>query len=193
LDLINGTIEDGTTAYATILTYPFTTEGQSLAEVEAPNILARISDYIAPITSSAFTIRNSSLSNQTESELLTRFLASMYAANLYLLDAQNKECSIKAIASSLNITLEVAAAEYASATDTLSGEVSPGGNFTVSEEGIWNDVQVRNQFGGFASVPQGFNFTAALSPGPGQLIDYSIRDAAVILYNQNPPSVECNL
>ncbi|KAL1872746.1 hypothetical protein Daus18300_004292 [Diaporthe australafricana] len=180
-DLLNGTLPNGTAVYATILTYPFTVESQALPEEEAPNVLARVSDYIALITSSAFTIRQSSLSNKTESALLTRFLASMYAANRFLLNPANANCSAKAIAKQLNVTLAVARQEYASVTNSMSGEISPGGDFTFNEEGLLNDVMARSSFGGFSSLPDSFNFTEALQPGTGKLIDYSVRDAAVAL------------
>lgn len=130
-------------------------------------------------------MRESSLSDETEGALLVRFIASMYAANMYLLDPRNAHCAINAIASELGVTADVAALEYASATNTVSGEISPGGNFTVNQEGIMNDVQVRREFGGFGNVPAGFDFAEALVPGAGKLIDYSVRDAAVEFFNSN--------
>ncbi|KAI3400884.1 hypothetical protein diail_1575 [Diaporthe ilicicola] len=183
--LLNGTLSNGTAVYASILNYPFTVESQSLPAGEAPNVLARISDYIAPITSSAFTVRESSLSNTTESALLTRFLASMYAANRFLLNPHNANCSVKAIAKQLNVTLDVAGQEYASVTDPVSGEISPGSDFTFNEEGLLNDVMVRSEFGGFSGLSDAFNFTEALEPGTGKLIDYSVRDAAVDLQSES--------
>lgn len=165
--------------YASLLNYPFTVESQSLPAGQAPNVLARVSDYIAPITSSAFTVRQSSLSDTAKSALLTRFLASMYAANRYLLNPANSRCSVRAIASQLGVSLDVAKKEYASVTNPVTGEISPGGNFTFNEEGLLNDVMVRSSFGGFSSVSDDFNFTEALQPGRGKLVDYSIRDAAV--------------
>lgn len=152
---------------------------------QAPNVLARVSDYIAPITSSAFTVRQSSLSDKAKSALLTRFLASMYAANQYLLNPANAECSVKAIATQLGVSLNVARQEYTSVTDPVSGEISPGGDFTFNEEGLLNDVMVRSSFGGFSAVSDDFNFTEALQPGREKLIDYSVRDAAVALYQRN--------
>lgn len=165
--------------YATILNYPFTVESQALPAGQAPNILARVSDYIAPVTSSAFTIRESSLADKTKSALLKRFIASMYAANRFLVNPANSRCSVKAIAKQLAVSLDVARKEYASVTNKVSGEVSPGGDFTFNKEGLLNDVMVRSTFGGFSSVSADFNFTEALQPGKGKLIDYSIRDAAI--------------
>jgi hypothetical protein len=179
--------------YATILNYPFTVEGESLPSGQAPNILKRVSQVLAPVTSSAFTVRESSLSNTKESALLTRFIASMYAANMLLLNPRAKPCSIQAIAAQLGVSKAVASSEYASAINPLTGEVSPGGKFTVDPTAIMNDVLVRQGFGGFGGAPTGFNFAAALIPGPGQLIDYSIRDAAVALYNRHPISGNCTV
>lgn len=183
-DLLNGTLSNGSTVYATMLNYPFTVESQSLssATAEKPHILARISDFIAPITSSAFTVRESSISNATESMLLSRFLASMHAANKFLLDPSNEASAVLAIANELGISTEVASDEYASATDPISGEIAPGGFFNVNQTGILNDVDVRSAFGGFSSVPAGFNFTVALEPGTGKLIDYSLLEVARQIY-----------
>ncbi|RFU75017.1 hypothetical protein TARUN_7222 [Trichoderma arundinaceum] len=191
--LLNEVLPNGTAVYATILTYPFTVEGEAKPSGQAPNILARISDVVAPVTSSAFTIRESSLGNKAETALLTRFIASMYAANKFLLNPKYKACSIQALAKQLDVSQDVATQEYASATNLLSGEVSPPLNdFTVSQTGILNDVEIRLKFGGF-SVPPAFNFSAALIPGPGKLIDYSVKDAAVAQYNKHPLNGNCTI
>jgi hypothetical protein len=72
------------------------------------------------------------------------------------------------------------------------GEVLlPTNNFTFNHVGIMNDVQIRQEFGGFASVPANFNFTTALIPGTSQLIDYSVRDAAVAAFNSHPLLGNC--
>ncbi|KAL7809222.1 hypothetical protein V8C26DRAFT_411941 [Trichoderma gracile] len=191
--LVNEALPNGTAVYATILTYPFTVEGQNLSPGQAPNILARISDVVSPITSSAFTIRQSSLASKSETALLTRFMTSMYAANKFLLSSKNKRCSIQALVKQLGVSQGVAAQEYASAINGLSGEVSPPRNdFSVSQTGIMNDVQIRLQFGGF-STPPDFNFTAALVPGTGKLIDYSVRNAAIAQYQKHPLKGNCTL
>ncbi|KAB5513512.1 hypothetical protein GE09DRAFT_980680 [Coniochaeta sp. 2T2.1] len=176
--LLNGSLPNGTAVYATILNYPFTKQAAGL------NILARVSDVVVPITSSAFTVGRTSAP-------VTRFVAAMYAANMLLQNPRAKACSIRAIAAQLGVARSVAASEYASATDPLTGEVS-GGNFTVNPAGIMNDVLVRQEFGGFV-VPAGFDFAGALVPGAGQLIDYSIRDAAVALYYRQPVTGNCTV
>ncbi|KAM0519056.1 hypothetical protein ACHAPE_004049 [Trichoderma viride] len=189
--LVNEALPNGTAVYATILTYPFTVEGEALPTGEAPNILARISEFVKPVTSSAFTIRESSLSNKTETALLTRFMASMHAANRFLLHPKNKACSIQALAKQLGVSQAVATQEYASATNPVSGEISPPLNdFTVNQTGIMNDVVVRNKFGGF-TVPSGFNFTEALIPGTGKLIDYSVKKAAIAEYHRHHLNGNC--
>ncbi|KAH8901436.1 hypothetical protein GQ53DRAFT_775990 [Thozetella sp. PMI_491] len=189
--LSKGVLPNGTEVYATILNYPFTVEGQFLPEGQAPNILARISDVVAPITSSALTIRQATLADCDKNWLLTRFIAALYAANRVLLDPTYRKCAIQAIATQLSVPMQVARVEYFSAIDSLTGEISPGNNFTVSSEGIMNDVAVRSAFGGFASVPKGFDFVEALLPGKGNLIDYSVRDAAVKLFETYPTSGNC--
>ncbi|PNP46396.1 hypothetical protein TGAMA5MH_02432 [Trichoderma gamsii] len=189
--LINEVLPNGTAVYATILTYPFTVEGEALPTGETPNVLARISEVVKPVTSSAFTIRESSLSNKTETALLTRFMTTMHAANKFLLNPKNKACSIQALSKQLGVSQAVATQEYASATNPVSGEISPPLNdFTVNQTGIMNDVVVRDKFGGF-TVPLGFNFTEALIPGTGKLIDYSVKKAAVAEYHRHHLNGNC--
>ena len=180
-DLIQGSLPNGSAVYATILAYPFTAEGSVLPASQRPNILARVSEFITPFSSSAFTIQQATLSDSTKTDVLTRFLASFYAANQYLADPAHANCSVNVIARQLNISMDVAALEYEAATNPVSGEVSPGSNFTVDRQGLLNVIDVRSQFGGFSGVPAGFDYAEAIVPGPGKLVDYSMRDAAIAL------------
>ncbi|KAH6651456.1 hypothetical protein BKA67DRAFT_537333 [Truncatella angustata] len=189
--LINGSLPNGTEVYATILNYPFTVESEALTDGSAPNILARISDTVAPITSSAFTVAQSKVADSSEASLVVRFLASMYGANKFLRYSINAECSISAIAAQLGVSQDIAKTEYASVVDSFTGEVSPGGNFTVSEEGILNDFEIRQKFGGFANLAADFDVDEALTPGTGKLIDYALRDEAVALFLDSPYYGNC--
>ncbi|KAH8819001.1 hypothetical protein F5884DRAFT_688047 [Xylogone sp. PMI_703] len=189
-DLVVGQLPNGTTVYATMLLYPFTAEGEGLPSSQRPNVLAPVSDVVNPISSSAFTTRASALTDPKETDLLTRFLGAMYTANLYLHNPHNQKCATAAIRKQLNVSSEVAQLEYTSATNPETGEVS-GGNFTVSESGILNIIAVREEFGGFSGLPADFNFTAAVVPGTGKLIDYSIRDAAVVNLKKGLLSRSC--
>lgn len=105
----------------------------------------------------------------------------MLEANQYLADSKKKSCAISAIAAQLNVSTDVATAEYAAATDPETGEIAlmQDGEFNVSRQGLLNVIDVRSQFGGFPNVPAGFNFADAIVPGPGKLIDYTLRDQAV--------------
>ena len=179
--LLNGKAPDGIPAYATILTYPFTAEGLALPPGVGINVLARASDFVNPFSSSAFTATTASVSNSTEAALLTCFLTAMLEANQYLADTKHKFCAINAIATQLNISSSVAEAEYAAATDPETGETAlmQEGVFSVSRQGLLNVIDVRAQFAGFAGVCAGFDFADAIVPGPGNLIDYTIRNRAL--------------
>ncbi|MCJ1381952.1 hypothetical protein MMC17_005064 [Xylographa soralifera] len=176
-DLVAGSLPNGSAVCATFLTYPFTPESTFVAAPNRPSILATISDYIQPFTSTAFAVVQASLSNATERALLTCVLASFYAANEFLADPQNKKCSVAAIAKQLNVSTEVAQAEYVTAADPLTGETNQR-MVEVNRQGLLNVIDVRGQFGGFANLT-GFNSAAAIVPETGQLIDYSIRDAVI--------------
>lgn len=181
-DLVAGHLPNGTAVYATILTYPFTSEASVVSGSQRPNILAKVSDFIQPFTSSAFTVRNEALNDTTGTgrEIIRTFMAAMYSANLFLANPAYQNCSIAAIATQLNVSSTAAAAAYGSATDSFTGETSsPGGNFTVDRQGLLNVIDVRSQFDGFSTVPAGFNYAEAILPGPGKLIDYSVRDEAL--------------
>ena len=122
---------------------------------------------------------------------MVRFLAAMYAANQYLNMPAKKNCSVTAIARQLNVSTSTAELEYTSATQSDTGEVSPGGNFTVNQQGLINIINVRQEFGGFASLPPGFDFSSAITPGPGKLIDYCLRNRAVELFKRSLLSTSC--
>ncbi|RDW59173.1 hypothetical protein BP5796_12097 [Coleophoma crateriformis] len=190
-DLVAGKLPNGTTVYATILTYPFTAEGEGLSGAERPNILARMSDFVNPVSSTALTVSQSAIGNSNKTDIITRFVAAMYAGNLFLQDPTKKNCTLKSISRQLNVSSAVAQLEYIAATNNSSGEVSVGGNFTVNLQGALNIIGVRKEFGGFSSLSPDFNFTNALVPGHGKLIDYSIRDAAVKLLKRDLLHTNC--
>ncbi|KAK4552318.1 hypothetical protein LTR86_010489 [Recurvomyces mirabilis] len=195
-DLVAGHLPNGTPVYATILTYPFTSEAMAVVPTtQRPNIIARVTDFIQPFSSSAFTIREAALSNSTERSVIRCFMAAMYAANQYLASESQKsqKCSIGAIATQLNVSTAVATSAYNSAIDPLTGETSnPGGNFTVNRQGLLNVIDVRSQFGGFASVPAHFNYAQAIVPGAGKLIDYTVTDEAIAATNGYKPKGNCS-
>lgn len=183
--LTAGALPNGTAVYATILTYPFTEYAKALPSTQRPNILATVSDYIQPFSSSAITVAESSLSDTSKRGVLTRFFAALYAANSYLAAPENEECATKAIAKQLNVTTAVAQNEYAAATDPVSGEsINAAVGFNVSRQGLLNVIDVRGQFSGFSSISngEGFNFVEAIEPGVGKMIDYTVRDEAVSTY-----------
>ncbi|MCJ1286022.1 hypothetical protein MMC26_005364 [Xylographa opegraphella] len=184
-DLLAGSLPNGSAVYATILTFPYTAQLAFVAAPQTPNILATVADYIQPFTSSAFQVNQAALGNTTAKALLTRILASFSAANAFLAEPKNAKCAVAAIAAQLNVSTAVAQAEYAEATDPLTGETSQR-MFEVNRQGLLNVIDVRGQFGGFANLTA-FDFAAAIVPGPGQLIDYSVRDAVVNVTSKYKP------
>lgn len=191
-DLLNGTLPNGTDVYATILTYPFTSEASVVPEKQRPNILATVSDFIQPFSSSAFTIREALLNNSTERAKGRIFMAAMYSANKYLANPSHMNCSIQAIAKQLNVSTQAATSAYESAINPLTGETSsPGGNFTLNRQGLLNVIDVRSQFGGFNKTPATFDYADAILPGPGKLIDYTLRNEALQSVIQFTPSSQC--
>jgi len=80
-----GSLPNGTAVYATILTYPFTAQGEALSP--QPNkVLAKVSDFMNPFASSAFTVSQPTLSNNASRALYTRFVAAFIEANSILAD-----------------------------------------------------------------------------------------------------------
>ncbi|KAI1839980.1 hypothetical protein JX266_013809 [Neoarthrinium moseri] len=183
--LTTGSLPNGTTVYATILTYPFTQLAQGLLPGERPIILARASDFIEPLSSTAITVAESSLSNGPKRNIIKRFVAALYASGSYLAATENEDCAVQAIMEQLNVTREVAQLEYVAATSPISGEsTNPESNLNVSKQGLWNVIDVRSQFGGFATIAngEGFDFVEATQPGVGNMIDYSLRDDVLRTY-----------
>jgi hypothetical protein len=121
------------------------------------------------------------LANATKVALITRFMTAFYEASVFLANPENQRCSIGAIAAQLNVSTDVAASEYALATDPVTGETKwPGANnFMVNRQGLLNVIDLRGQFGGFANNTVRFDFADAILPGVGKFIGYTIRDKAI--------------
>jgi len=176
--LTAGQLPNGSEAFATVLTYPFTAMGQELA-TNPVNILARISDFVQPYSSRELAIASSTLNSTTKLPLVTSFYKAFYEANLFLQNPLNQPCVLTSLASDLNISSVLAANEYLAATNNLTGETLPeADNFEVSQQGILNIIDVRSQFDGFTTPPD-FDFVAALVPGANNLIDYSVQQAVL--------------
>ncbi|KAA1467258.1 hypothetical protein DENSPDRAFT_792409 [Dentipellis sp. KUC8613] len=188
-NLINQSLPDGTPTFGTILTYPFTVQGSALSP-PLP-ILARVSDFIAPFFSSSFAIRTDS-ANSSASTPLVRTVSALLAANQFLADPANQDCSTLAIAAELGLPQDLAALEYASAINPVSGEISQA-NFTVNRQGLLNVITTRMLSGGFAGAGPGFDFADAIVPGDGKLIDYRVRDAAVEILKPRESGSPCNV
>jgi len=191
-NLLNGSLAGNSSvaAFATLLTYPFTAMGTSLAT--PVNILARISDFVQPYSSRELAVASSSLANPAKKDAITRFMTAYYQASLFLQDASNKPCVLNALVSSLNISMDLAELEYAAATNPLTGETAANlGNFTISPQGLLNIVDLRSQFGGFPTLKNGTDLVTALIPGPGKFIDYSVIQTVVSAVGPTQKVVTC--
>ena len=137
-NLISGTTPDGSPAYATILTYPFTAEGIALPVDSRLNILARAFDFVNPFSYTAFTATIASTKDVTKAPLLAQFLTAILEANQYLTKPKSRACAINAIAAQLNISTAIATAEYTAATNSDTGEIAlmQGGELNVSRQRI---------------------------------------------------------
>ena len=180
-----GKLPNGTEIAATILTYPFTGYlNLQNDSASPPKVLARVSDFINPLSSTALTVAESTLdeSNPIHNKAVS-FISAMLEANALLADAEQKDCAVGAIERQLNVTSDIAALEYAAATNSETGETATmqQGVFNVSRQGLLNIIDVRSQFGGFEGVSPGFDFADAVEPGIGNLIDYTLRDEALAL------------
>lgn len=193
VDLLNGRLPNGTQVFGTLLTYPFTENDVALNASARPNILARAVDYVNPFLSEVFTVRTASLNNTSEFDMIVRFQSAMLAANMYLNDTRNGNCSVLAIQKTLNISEAVAESQYYAAIDPLTGETtSPGGNFTLNRQALLNVIDLRSQYDGFDDLPDNFNFIDELvTPGTDKFIDYRVRDAAVAGLDSYSPSAIC--
>lgn len=189
--LTSGSLPNGSTAFATILTYPFTAMGQELA-TNPVNILARISDFVSPYSSRELAIPSSTLNSTTKLPLITTFYKSFYEANLFLQNTFNKPCVITSLMTNLKISMTTAENEYLAATNNLTGETMPElDDFSVSPQGILNIIDLRNQFGGFPNLSTGFDFVDALVPGPNNLVDYSVQSTVLQMVEANGSNITC--
>ncbi|KAG8527312.1 uncharacterized protein KY384_008056 [Bacidia gigantensis] len=151
---------------------------------QKPNILARAQDFVNPLSDLVLTVASSTLTNPNGDKYLAiqRFVTALLRANAYLAKPANKRKVIQLLQRSGGYSPAAAAeAVYGYVTDPAVGEIATDqmGRFDVSRQGLLNVIDVRNQFGGFAGVAEGFDFVDAITPGPGKLIDYALRDRAL--------------
>ena len=148
-----------------------------------PNILARAQDFVNPLSDHVLTVSSALLSNPTAEkyQAALRFVTALLRANRYLAKPSNKKKVISLLQKSAGYTEAAAEAVYAYVTDPDVGETATeiGGVFNVTRQGLLNVIDTRTEFRGFASVAKDFNFVDAITPGPGKLIDYSLRDIAL--------------
>ena len=147
-----------------------------------PNILAQAEDFVNPLSDLVLTVASSTLSspNSDRYQAILRFVTALLRANKYLAKASNKKKVIQLLQKSGGYSEAAAEAVYGYATDPDVGETATQQNrkFDVTRQGLLNVIAIREQFDGFAGVPKGFNFVDAITPGPGKLVDYSLRDKA---------------
>lgn len=110
-------------------------------------------------------------------------MAAFIGASRFLANTANKACAIRAIARDNDISNELAAQEYASATNAVSGETAQT-DFDVNKLGLLNVIDIRMLANGFTGTGSSFNFTQAIQPGPGMLLDLRVRDAALELVQE---------
>ncbi|KAK8009841.1 hypothetical protein PG990_008806 [Apiospora arundinis] len=134
--LLDGYLSNGSAAYATVLTYPYT----GFLEIRAD------------------TNKDTPAYHAT-----VAFVRAMLRANRLLADPQHRDQAQDAIAAELGGVDEATAArELAAATDAVSGETAQA-DFQVSVTGLWNVIGIRDRFGGFAGAGAGFDFVEAVA------------------------------
>jgi len=72
---------------------------------------------------------------------------------------------------SSNVSTDLAASEYADATDSVRGETSvpSGSDFTVNRQGLLNVINLRPKFGGLGNNIIHFDFRTPLCPALASL------------------------
>ncbi|KAL7922877.1 hypothetical protein ACQKWADRAFT_320544 [Trichoderma austrokoningii] len=121
---------------------PNGTAGKALPEKESLSILARVSNVVAPATSSAFANRESSRATNPSRPL------------------NSIPCSIQALAKQLGVSQAVATQEYASTISPASGEISP----------LFNELILLSRAICWLQSSISFTFTAVLAPGTGRVL-----------------------
>ncbi|KZV96662.1 hypothetical protein EXIGLDRAFT_608932 [Exidia glandulosa HHB12029] len=191
-NLAAGSLPDGTPVFGTILTYPFTGMAAHL-DTPLPE-LARASTFVAPFSSSSVTVATSAFDDLSPASPHVRATAALLAANRFLAsqDPAQIQCSRAAIASELGIAPDstLLDAEFMAATAPVTGETAQV-DFEVNSVGLWSVVDLRAQQQAFAGAGDRFNFVDALQPGPGQLIDNRMGDAAIDIAGTIPVPSSC--
>lgn len=178
-----------------MMTWPFTAYGSGIPAPNTLNVLARVSDFVNPYTSNVWTVSTNTTQNMHKRKLLTRFLVAMIGANRWLAQRDNALGAVASLASVLNITNSLAFCEYLGATNPDTGETSAAqnGDFSFKHQDVLNVIQTRSLSAGWAAnMLRGFSFADAIVPRAGGVLDYSIRDAALLLLAHNATATAPN-
>jgi len=172
--LLNGSTPTGQTVYATLLTFPYTSDLLSKGRSDI-SILARASDYVAPYQADTLVVLTSTLSDPVKVEKITRFLEGYYLAYVFANNSFNQAAIIKDLQSYIGLSLVSAQAGYNVMVNKVSGEVVL--DLYASAQGLINVVSLRQQFNGF-SYPANYTEATLIVQQGGRFLNYSaLQDA----------------
>jgi ABC-type nitrate/sulfonate/bicarbonate transport system substrate-binding protein len=140
-----GQTSTGAPVYATILAAPFVEEAHADSTLKD---VASFSTYVAPYQGTSIGVTDAYA--QANPTIVTNFLTAMIRGSLYANNPANQNAVIADIASTDNISTDIATNVY---NDTENNRVS-GENMAemVSIPGLMNTIELRQSFNGFSTT-----------------------------------------
>lgn len=141
-------INPNTTTLATLLNPPFTVAAQ-----DPIKIVAKISDYLAPIQNAGYAVTQSYA--DSHGPTITAFIKALIEAGSFVADPANHARVVQDEINEQGLPLSQAEAIYQLALDPVSGENLDA---RMDRQGMVNIIELRTEFGGFTNPPNAMAF-----------------------------------
>ncbi|KAJ3176085.1 hypothetical protein HDU85_007823 [Gaertneriomyces sp. JEL0708] len=157
------------------------------------NLIASIDEYHAPLSGIALAGTPDFFNNPTKVAAATEYLKALMKGHAVLVQPENRPFVESVFVARSGYTPAVAALAYDALLSPVSGTITTiNADFAVQRLPFMNTCYLRERFGGFDNKFQAFD--ELYVPGPGRLIDDTLREAAYaqftseIAMNVNIPS-----
>lgn len=162
---------------ATVVGPPQSYYWQSDSSYAGLNLVASIDEYATPLSGIALAGTPEFFSNPIKVAAAVEYLKAMMKGHSVLVQPANRLFVESVFVARSGYSPAVAAMAYDALLSPVSGTITTvQANFDVQRLAFLNTCYLRERFGGFDNKFQAFD--ELLNDGPGQLIDYTIRDRA---------------
>ena len=165
--------------HATIVSTPQTiTYTTDVGATGAPSNLGLVSDYFAPVTGNAITVTPALQQSAVKQAAMVDYLTGLLLGNWVMINPANQVLVTQVLGAASSYTPVQAAAFYQLLFNPVNGVPTVDPNLRFNNRNNLQLAFLRQRTGGLAGGATQ-NFTALVTPGPGQFIDYTLLNQAI--------------